>query len=90
MVTLTVKITDSLNETLDRAVAAGLVQDRDTLVQKLLEAGIEAQWKEKVEDKIDEALDEIERGEGIVHKKGDIVRMGFEYLKEKRTREAKS
>ncbi len=88
MATLTVKISDSLNERLDRAVAAGRAKDRDTLVQSLLEAGIESQWKERVEDKIDEALADIERGDIVAHKKGDCGRLGREYLKEKRARES--
>ena len=90
MATLTVEITDSLNERLDRALAAGQAKDRSALVQTLLESAIDAQWKEEVENKIDEALDEIERGDFVVHKKGDISRMGREYLKEKRAREATS
>ena len=90
MATLTVEITDSLNERLDRELAAGRAKDRNELVQLLLEAAFHAQWKDDVEDKIDEALDDVERGDVVVHKKGDCARMGREYLKEKRSREAKS
>jgi predicted transcriptional regulator len=90
LATLTVEITDSLNERLERELAAGRAKDRSALVQFLLESAIDAQWKEEVEKKIDEALDEIERGEVVVYKKGDCGRMGREYLKEKRAREAKS
>ena len=90
MATLTVEITDSLQDRLDREVAAGRAKDRSALVQLLLEAAINGQWKEEVENKIDEALDEIERGDFVVHKKGDCGRMGREYLAEKRAREAKS
>jgi predicted transcriptional regulator len=87
MATLTVNISDALTERLDRAIAAGRAKDRDALVQTLLEAGIDAKWKESVEDKIDEALADIERGDVAVHKKGDCGRLGREYLKEKRARE---
>lgn len=50
---------------------------------------MDAQWKAEVEEKIDESLAEIDRGDFVVHKKGDCGRMGREYLKEKRAREAK-
>ena len=88
MATLTIEISDDLNERLDRQFASGRFKDRNALVQDLLEAAIRMQWKEDVEDKIDEALDEIERGDFVVHKKGDCGRMAREYLKEKRAREA--
>jgi len=90
MATLTVQITDSLNERLERELAAGRAKDRDALVQLLLEAAIDAQWKEDVENKIDEALEEIARGDVTVHKKGDCGRLGREYLKEKSARESKT
>ncbi len=89
MATLTVEITESLNERLDREVAEGRAKDRSALVQMLLESAMNAQWKEEVEGKIDEALDEIERGDFVVHKKGDCGRMAREYLKQKRASEAK-
>ena len=90
MATLTAEITDELQERLDREFATGRFKDRNDLVQILLETAIRAQWKMDVEDKIDEALDEIERGNVVVHKKGDCGRLGREYLKEKRATEAKS
>jgi predicted transcriptional regulator len=90
MATLTVEITDDLYERLDREFASGRFKDRNALVQDLLEAAIRMQWREEVENKIDEALDEIERGDFVVHKKGDCGRMGREYLREKRAREAKA
>ena len=90
MATITVEITDDLNERLDREFASGQFKDRNALVQILLETAIRTKWKEDVENKIDEALDEIERGDFVVHKKGDCGRMGREYLKEKRAGEAKS
>jgi len=90
MATLTVEITDSLNERLEREVAAGRAKDRSALVQALLEAAMNGQWKAEVEEKIDESLAEIDRGDFVVHQKGDCGRMGREYLKEKRAREAKS
>lgn len=48
------------------------------------------QWKEDADQKIDEALAEIERGEVAAWKSGDAARLGREYLQEKRAREAKS
>jgi hypothetical protein len=57
---------------------------------KLIEAlwrSMPKPWKEEMDKKIDEAIDEAERGEITPHKKGDCGRMGREYLKEKRARE---
>lgn len=90
MATLTAEITDDLQERLERELATGRFKDRNDLVQILLESAIRAQWKNDVEDRIDEALDEIERDDIVAHNKGDCGRMGRDYLKEKREREAKS
>src|SRR5476651_2663074 len=84
MATLMVEITDDLQERLDREFASGRFKDRNDLIQVLLEAAIRMKWKEEVEDKIDEALDEIERGDFVVHQKGDCGKMAREYLKEER------
>jgi Arc/MetJ-type ribon-helix-helix transcriptional regulator len=90
MATMTVEITDDLKKRLDGEVASGRFKDTSDLVQVLLEAAIRMRWKEDVEKKIDEALDEVERGEVVAWKKGDCANMGREYLQEKRAREAKS
>jgi Arc/MetJ-type ribon-helix-helix transcriptional regulator len=90
MATLTVEIPDTLKDRLDREVASGRFKDSSALVQVLLEAAMRMQWKEDAEQKIDQALDEVERGETAPWKKGDSARMGREYLQEKRAREAKS
>jgi Arc/MetJ-type ribon-helix-helix transcriptional regulator len=90
MATLTVEIPDALKERLDREVASGRFKDRNALVQMLLEAAMHMRWKEDAEQKIDEALDEVERGQSVAWRKGDSARMGREYLQEKRAREANS
>jgi len=89
MATLSVEIPDSLKERLDREVASGRFKDSSALVQELLETAIRIQWKQEAEQKIDEALAEVERGETTPWQKGDSARMGQEYLQEKRAREAK-
>jgi Arc/MetJ-type ribon-helix-helix transcriptional regulator len=90
MAILTVEISDSLKERLDREVASGRFKDRDALVQSLLEAGIRSQWRAEVDKKIDEALDDVERGDVVAWQQGDCAKLGREYLKEKHAREAKS
>ena len=90
MATVTIQITDSLHERLNREVAAGRAKDHSALVQLLIETAIDSEWKRDVEFKIDEALDEIERGETVVHQKGDCGRLGRAYLQEKRAWQAKS
>lgn len=39
-----------------------------------------------VEEKFEEALDEVERGDVVSLQKGDCAKMGRDYLKEKRAR----
>jgi predicted transcriptional regulator len=87
MATMTVEISDDLKERLDREVASGRFKDCNTLVQTLLEAAMRRNGKERAEDKIDEALAEVERGDVVPWQKGDC-RLGREYLQEKRAREA--
>jgi len=90
MATLTVEITDELKKRLDREVAAGHFKDNSALVQTLLEAAIRIKWKEEVDKKIDEALDEVERGEVLPWNMGDCASMGREYLEQRRNRKASS
>jgi hypothetical protein len=78
-----------LKKRLDREVTSGRFKDTSVLVQMLLEVAIRMQWKEDVEKKIGEALDEVERGDVVGWKKGDSAKMGREYLQEKRAHEAK-
>ena len=90
MATVTIEITDAFKEFLDREIASGRFKDTSALVQMAIEQLMRTQWKEDCEKKIDEALDEYERGDFTPWQKGDCVKMGREYLKEKRAREAKS
>jgi Arc/MetJ-type ribon-helix-helix transcriptional regulator len=90
MATLTVEITDALKERLDHEVASGRFKDNSALVQTLLESAIHMQWKEEMEQKIDEALDEIDRGDDVPLKKGDCARMAREFFEEKRASKAGS
>ena len=90
MATMTVEITNDLKERLDREMASGRFKDANVMVQSLLEAGIHLKWKEEVANKIDEALDEVARGDVVPWKKGDCAKMGREYLQEKQAREARS
>jgi Arc/MetJ-type ribon-helix-helix transcriptional regulator len=83
MATLTVQIGESLKERLDREVESGRAKSHDDLVQLLLESAIDAKWKDEVDLKIIEALDDIERGDVVVHKRGDVGRLGPQYLHQK-------
>lgn len=89
MATLTVEISDDLNGRLERECATGRFKDKSDLVQMLLEAAMRSQWKDAVENKIDEALNAIERGEVVAHQNGDCSRLAREYQQEKRARQAK-
>lgn len=89
MPTITLEITDDVKECLDRELASGHFKDANELVQKLLMAGIRSKWKDDVENKIDEALADVERGDVVPWKKGDCAKLGREYLHDKRPREAR-
>jgi Arc/MetJ-type ribon-helix-helix transcriptional regulator len=89
MATLTIEIPDALKERLDREVVSGRFKDSNALVQVLLETAMRMRWKEDAEHRIGEAVAEVERGEVTPWKKGDVARLGREYLQEKRAREAK-
>lgn len=90
MATVTIEITDASKEFMEREIASGRFKDASALVQLALEQLMRTQWKDDCERKIDEALDEYERGDVTPWQKGDCAKMGREYLKEKRAREAKS
>ena len=89
MATVTIEITDASKDFMERAVASGRFKDASTVVQSALDQLMRTNWKEDAEKKIGEALDEYERGDFTPWQKGDCVKVGREYLKEKRTREAK-
>ena len=90
MTTLIVEITDDSKEFMEREIASGRFKDANALVQTALIQLMRTQWKEDAEKKIEEALDEYERGDFTPYQKGDCVKMGREYLKEKHARDAKS
>ena len=71
MAILTVEIPDALKDLLDREIASGRFRDSSVLVQSLLEIALPSEWREQAEQKIDEALGEIERGDTAAWKKGD-------------------
>ncbi len=89
MATVTIEIRDDSKEFMDRAIASGRFKNTSALMQHALDQLMRTQWKEDAEKKIDEALDEYERGDFTPWQKGDCEKMGREYLKEKNCREAK-
>ena len=60
-------------------------------MQQLLEAGIRSKWKDDVEKKIDETLDEMDRGDVTPWRKGDcewVESTCKKYERAKRDRDA--
>ena len=90
MATVTIDISDASKEFVDREIASGRFKDTNALMQTALDQLMRTQWKENVDRKIDEALDEYERGDFTPWQDGDFEKMGREYLKQKRAREAKA
>jgi Arc/MetJ-type ribon-helix-helix transcriptional regulator len=90
MTTLTIEISDTCKEFLDREVASGRFKDTSALVQVALDRMMRYRLTADAEMKIEEALDEYERGEFTVWQKGDFEKRGLQHLHEKHSREAKS
>jgi Arc/MetJ-type ribon-helix-helix transcriptional regulator len=90
MATVTIEITNASKEFMDREIAAGRFKDPSALVQVAIEQLMRTHWKQDAEKKIDEALDEYDRGEFTPWHKGDCVKMGSEYLNKKRSRDPQS
>jgi Arc/MetJ-type ribon-helix-helix transcriptional regulator len=89
MATVTIQINDASKEFMDRQIASGQFKDNSALMQEALNQLMRTQWKADADQKIDEALNEYERGEFTPWQKRDCEKMGREYLKEKRAQETK-
>jgi Arc/MetJ-type ribon-helix-helix transcriptional regulator len=90
MATVTVEITDSSKEFLDQQIASGRFKDANALMQAAIDQLMRTQWKTGAERKIDEALNEYERGEFTSWQRGDCEKLGRQYLNDKRAQEQKS
>jgi Arc/MetJ-type ribon-helix-helix transcriptional regulator len=90
MATVTIDISDTAKDFMDREIASGRFKDTNALMQTALDHLMRTQWKELADRKINEALDEYERGDFTPWQDGDCEKMGREYLQQKRAREAKA
>ena len=90
MATVTIEISDFAKEFVDREVASGHFKDASAAFQSALDQLMRTKWKDDADLKIDQALDEHDRGEITPWKFGDCERKGREYLMERRAREARS
>ena len=90
MTTVTIEISDSSKEFMDREIAAGRFKDSGAVVQTALEQLMRSQWKEDCDKKLEESIEEYERGDFAPYKTGDFGHMGREYLNEKRAQEKKA
>jgi putative addiction module CopG family antidote len=69
----TINIPDALNDFLEAQIQAGHYTDADEFFRALIAS---AQKRSEIDDKLEAALDEIERGEGSPWQKGDFQRLG--------------
>jgi Arc/MetJ-type ribon-helix-helix transcriptional regulator len=63
MVTLAVEITDTMKKYVDRKIQSGDFRDSSAVVQALFNAALRAEARNQIDEKLLEAVDQIERGE---------------------------
>ena len=85
MATLVVEISGDLEARLEREFATGRYKDRNSLVQALLDAATRKSWREATDEQLAQALDEIDSGDVTPWNPGDALKLGVEYLQQRRS-----
>lgn len=83
MATMTIEITDGMKDYVDQKIAAGGFKDRSAFVQALLNMAILAETRQQVDEKLLEAVAQIERGECGPWQPGEGHRMLQEMIRER-------
>jgi Arc/MetJ-type ribon-helix-helix transcriptional regulator len=76
MAKVTIDISDTAKEFMDREIASGRFKDTNALMQVALDHLMRTKWKENADLKINEALDEYQRGEFTPWQDGDCEKWG--------------
>lgn len=80
MAKMTFDLPDAMSEFVENQVAFGRYESASALMQALI---ARAQWRADVDDKLEEALDEYEKGDFTVHHSGDFQKLGEELLRQR-------
>ena len=75
MTTLTIEITEDIKEFVDRRVASGSFKDSNSVVLALFHAALLAERRNEIDQKLLEAMDEIDRGECTPWQPGDARKL---------------
>jgi Arc/MetJ-type ribon-helix-helix transcriptional regulator len=85
MATLTIEITDTMKEYVDRKTVTGGFKDSSAFVQALIDIAILAETRAHVDQALLEAVDQVERGECIPWEPGESRRLLHEMIRQRRT-----
>lgn len=80
MAKITFELPDPMKEFIDKEVTAGRHESASAFLQALI---ARAQWRAGVEDKLEEALDDYEKGNYTTWTKGDFQKLGEELLRKR-------
>ena len=83
METMTIELTDSMKDYVNRKVAAGGFKDGSAVVQALVSVAILAETRGEIDQKLLEAVDQIERGECAPWQPGEGRRLLQEMIRQR-------
>lgn len=83
MATMTIEITDSMKEYVDRKVASGGFNSSSDVMQRLLNLAMRAEVREQVEKDLLEAIDDIDRGDCAPWQPGEHRKLLQELLRQR-------
>jgi Arc/MetJ-type ribon-helix-helix transcriptional regulator len=83
MATLTIEITDDMKKYVDRQIAKGGFKDGSAVVHALFNVALVAEKRAEIDQKLLEAIDEIERGECAPWQPGDASKLLQEIVRER-------
>jgi Arc/MetJ-type ribon-helix-helix transcriptional regulator len=75
MTTMTIELTEDMKEFVDRRVAAGAFKDGAAVIQALFHVALAAERRDAIDQKLMNAIDEIESGECAPWEPGDAHKL---------------
>jgi Arc/MetJ-type ribon-helix-helix transcriptional regulator len=83
MATLTIEITDDMKKYVDRQIAKGGFKDDSAVVHALFNAALVAERRAEIDQKLLDALDEIDRGACAPWQPGDAGKLLQEIVRQR-------
>jgi Arc/MetJ-type ribon-helix-helix transcriptional regulator len=83
MATLTIEITDDMKKYVDRQIAKGGFKDGSAVVHALLNVALVAERRAEIDQKLLEAVDQVERGECAPWQPGDARKLLQEIVRQR-------